>query len=54
MSTLKPFSWVVPSLTKQSYSDFESVKRIIGTDCFKMLSMVDFNTSPTSNLYTIA
>ena len=54
MSTIKRFSWVVPSLTKQSYSDFESVQKIIGKHCFKMLSMVDFNTAPTSNPCTIA
>ncbi len=54
MSTIKRFSCIVLSLTKQSYSDFESVQRIIGTDYFKILSIIDFNTAPTSNPYTIA
>lgn len=54
MSTIKPFSQVMPSLTKHSYNDFKSVQKIIDTDCIKTYSIVHFNTALTSNLCTIA
>jgi hypothetical protein len=53
-STISRFSCVVPSLTKQSYSDFESVQSVISScSSCKILSMVVLIVAAVSNLWAI-
>ena len=49
-STISRFSCVVPSLTKQSYRDFESVQRVIGSrSSCRIFSMVTLIAALVSN-----
>ena len=53
MSIIRRFSWIMLNLIRQLYNNFESMQKIIGTNCFKTHSIVDFNMAFTSNLYII-
>jgi hypothetical protein len=52
-STISRFSCVVPSLTKQSYKDFESVQRISGSEIHRIFLIVNLIAAPILNPYTI-
>src|SRR6266568_8695391 len=53
-STISRFSCVVPSLTKQSYRDFKSVQRVIGSrSSCRIFSMVALIAAPVSNPWAI-
>jgi hypothetical protein len=53
-SIINLFSAVVPSLTKQSNKDFESVRRINGREICSIRSMVDLIIASTSKSLVIA
>ncbi len=54
-SIINRFSDVEPSLTRQSYSDLESVSSIIDKEkIFQIRWMIDLMTESTSNSYVIA
>lgn len=52
-SIISRFSYVVPSLTRQSYSDFESVQRTSSRSIFSTFSIVALIEAPISK-WTIA
>jgi hypothetical protein len=52
-STISRFSCVVPSLTKQSYKDFESMQRMSRSEIHRIFLIVDLIAAPILNPYTI-
>jgi len=53
MSIIRRFSCVVPSLTRHSYSDLESVQRISGKSIPSTLSIVNLTKAPMSKPWAI-
>lgn len=47
------FSYIVSSLTKQSYKDFEFIHKISETTNFSIFPNITFTTTSISNLYAI-
>ena len=52
-STINLFSWVLPNLTRRSYSDFESVQRTRGSSSCKIFSIIALITAPWSKPWAI-
>lgn len=54
MSTISRFSWVLPSVIRQLYSDLELVQKIIGSNLIlRIFSVVDLIIILTSNSWII-